>query len=348
MAGRPARTGARRCRRTPSTSRATSPARPRCSSGSDRARRAGHHGPTRSAALFVAGLVLLAAARLMRRNVDVLMDRAPAEAEAAALAGDRRRRAAGRAARLRMRQAAGRQFADVVIGVPPGRRRRPGPRRGRRGRGGGAARRCRRATSSSTSSRRGDEAALRERAHAAALRVPRVREIHNLSVLARRRPRTEVSLHLKLPGDLPLDEAHEVASEVERAIVESAARGRLRADAPRAARRSRARRRLGDEAAADRALIERIVRETTGAPPRELRFLQTDDGLRRATSRSGSTRTRRSPRRTRGRARSRSASGASGPRSPMSSSTPSREALHVQLRSSTSSAAGRAGSRATA
>src|SRR5438128_6779958 len=37
-----------------------------------------------AAALFVAALVLAAAARLMRANVDVLMDRAPAEAQAAA------------------------------------------------------------------------------------------------------------------------------------------------------------------------------------------------------------------------------------------------------------------------
>ena len=38
------------------------------------------------AALFVAVLVLVAAGRLMRRNVDVLMDRAPADAEEAARA----------------------------------------------------------------------------------------------------------------------------------------------------------------------------------------------------------------------------------------------------------------------
>src|SRR5207253_268450 len=65
-----------------------------------------------------------------------------------------------------------------------------------------------------------DEAALRERVLAAAQRVPRVREIHNLTVL-QIGPKAEVSLHLKLPGDLRLEEAHEVASEVERAIAES-------------------------------------------------------------------------------------------------------------------------------
>src|SRR4029453_12386822 len=65
-----------------------------------------------------------------------------------------------------------------------------------------------------------DHAALRERTLAAAQRVPRVREFHHPSV-PRLGGATEVSLHLKLPGDLPLEEAHEVATEVERAIVES-------------------------------------------------------------------------------------------------------------------------------
>ena len=46
--------------------------------------RAGYADGDSIAALFVAVLVLAAAIRLMRRNIDVLMDRAPAEAEAAA------------------------------------------------------------------------------------------------------------------------------------------------------------------------------------------------------------------------------------------------------------------------
>ncbi|HVD57869.1 MAG TPA: cation diffusion facilitator family transporter, partial [Thermoleophilaceae bacterium] len=50
------------------------------------AARAGYHWADSAAALFVAGLVLLAAGRLMRLNVDVLMDRVPPDAEEAALA----------------------------------------------------------------------------------------------------------------------------------------------------------------------------------------------------------------------------------------------------------------------
>ena len=77
---------------------------------------------------------------------------------------------------------------------------------------------------------------------------------------------TEVSLHLKLPGELPLEEAHEVATEVERAIIESvpevdAVQTHLEPLAEAAEGRERAR------GAADRELVERIVREATGSPP---------------------------------------------------------------------------------
>ena len=239
------------------------------------AARAGYHWADSAAALFVAALVLLAATRLMRLNVDVLMDRVPRDAQEAALA------AIGalpgiELRRLRMRQAAGRQFADVVIGVPPG----------------AAVAQGHAAADAVEAAVQGalpdsdivvhvepqlDEAALRERALAAAQRVSRVREIHNLTVL-RVGDATEVSLHLKLPGDLPLEEAHEVATEVERAIVESvpevdAVQTHLEPLAETGEGRS------VDADDADRDLVERIVREETGGPPRELRFLRTDDGL---------------------------------------------------------------------
>ncbi len=79
--------------------------------------RSGHPRADAVAALFVATLVLIAAARLMRRNVDVLMDRAPAAAEEAARRAIVGVRPPVQLRRLRMRQAAGRVFADVVIGV---------------------------------------------------------------------------------------------------------------------------------------------------------------------------------------------------------------------------------------
>ena len=239
------------------------------------AARAGYHWADSAAALFVAVLVLVAAGRLMRLNVDVLMDRVPPDAQEAAL------RAISalpgiELRRLRMRQAAGRQFADVVIGVPPG---------AAVGQGHAAADAVEAAVHGALPESdvvvhvepQVDRSGLRERALAAAQRVPRVREIHNLSVL-RVGDATEVSLHLKLPGDLPLEEAHQVATEVEREIVESvpeidAVQTHLEPLAEAGEGRS------ADDAAADVALVERIVRETTGSPPRELRFRRTDEGL---------------------------------------------------------------------
>src|SRR4029079_2066972 len=61
---------------------------------------------------------------------------------------------------------------------------------------------------------------VRERAHAAALAVPRVREVHNVSVVSLESG-TELSLHLKLPGDLSLEAAHHIAEDVEQAIREA-------------------------------------------------------------------------------------------------------------------------------
>jgi len=236
------------------------------------AARAGYDWADSAAALFVAALVLVAAARLMRLNVDVLMDRVPPDAQEAALAaiaalpGIELRR-------LRMRQAAGRQFADVVIGVPPA---------AAVGQGHAAADAVEAAVHGALPGSdvvvhvepQQDEAALRERVLAAAQRVPRVREIHNLIVLSVGNA-TEVSLHLKLPGDLPLEDAHEVATEVERAIVESVPE----VDAVQTHLEPLAEAGEGRDVAGDRDLVERIVREETGGPPRELRFLRTDDGL---------------------------------------------------------------------
>jgi divalent metal cation (Fe/Co/Zn/Cd) transporter len=115
---------------------------------------------------------------------------------------------------------------------------------------------------------------LRERALAAALGVPRVREIHNLSVLEVR-GRVEISLHLKLPGDLALEEAHEIAESVEReilaAVPEAAdVRTHLEPLAEPAA---------GEEVPLDETAVARVVEDETGAPPREVRFVRTDDGI---------------------------------------------------------------------
>ncbi|MDQ3867146.1 MAG: hypothetical protein M3304_10045, partial [Actinomycetota bacterium] len=117
------------------------------------------------------------------------------------------------------------------------------------------------------------------RALAAAARVREVREIHNLTVL-RADDRTEVSLHLKLPGSLPLVEAHAVASDVEAAIREelpevSAVQTHLEPLGEETAGRP-----LPAEASeGEREEVRRVVAEVTGRPPRDLRLYRTDDGL---------------------------------------------------------------------
>jgi cation diffusion facilitator family transporter len=225
-----------------------------------------------AAALFVAALVLIAAARLMRRNVDVLMDLAPADAQEAAQEAIAGLSPPVQLRRLRMRQAAGRQFADVVIGVPPG---------AAVAQGHAAADAVEAAVHEALPEsdvvvhvEPQDEAALRERALAAAQHVPQVREIHNLSVL-RTDSGAEVSLHLKLPGDLSLEDAHAVASEVEGAIADSlpevvSVQTHLEPLAEPA---------RGTKVDRDSTFVEAIVRSATGGPPRELRFLETDEGL---------------------------------------------------------------------
>ena len=236
--------------------------------------RAGHPRADAIAALFVAALVLVAAARLMRRNVDVLMDRAPADAEQAARRAIVDVSPPVQLRRLRMRQSAGRVFADVVIGVDYD---------AAVGQGHAAADSVERAVQSAlpeadvvvhVEPRRADDADVRERAHAAALDVPRVREVHNVSVVSVDSG-TELSLHLKLPGDLSLEEAHAIAEQVERAIERavpevSSVQTHLEPLGEEAA---------GTEVAGDAATVRRIVRSELGIDPAELRFVNTDEGL---------------------------------------------------------------------
>ena len=131
-------TRAPRSRRTRCTSAATSPGSVAVLVGLLIAR-AGYPNGDSVAALFVAVLVLVAAARLIRSNIDVLMDRAPDRGRGGRAGRDRGGDAGGRAApaahapgrRPPVRRRRDRRLVD--------RRGRPGPRRRRRGRGGGRA-----------------------------------------------------------------------------------------------------------------------------------------------------------------------------------------------------------------
>jgi cation diffusion facilitator family transporter len=225
------------------------------------------------AALFVSGLVVAAAVRLGSRNVDALMDRSP-EGETRIA----RQAIAGleppvELRRLRLRRGGGEHFADVVIGVAPG---------AAIGQGHAAADRVEAALQDALPGidvvvhvePRSGSAALRERVLGAALSVSLVREIHNLTVLEVDGA-PEVSLHLKLPGDLSLDTAHAIAEEVEAAI---------RRDAPEVRSVQTHLEPITEPASGeavdiDTAVIEEAVREETGAAARELRVVRTDDGI---------------------------------------------------------------------
>jgi divalent metal cation (Fe/Co/Zn/Cd) transporter len=90
--------------------------------------------------------------------------------------------------------------------------------------------------------------------------------------------RTEVSLHLKLPGELTLEQAHEVATQVEQAIKAAAPEvDSVQTHLEPLAEVGEGRRVTDDSA--ERDVVMGIVREITGRDARELRFLQTDDGL---------------------------------------------------------------------
>jgi cation diffusion facilitator family transporter len=225
------------------------------------------------AALFVSALVVIAAVRLASWNVDVLMDRSPEDDARVARRAIAALEPPVELRRLRLRRAGGEHFADVVIGVAPG---------AAIGQGHDAADRVEQALTDALPGidvvvhvePQDKEAALRERVLAAALTVSHVREVHNLSTLEVDGS-IEVSLHLKLPGDLPLERAHEIAESVEAAIHAAvpevkSVQTHLEPIAETAA---------GEEVEIDTAAIEAAVREEIGAAPRELRFVRTDEGI---------------------------------------------------------------------
>ena len=241
--------------------------------------RAGYQGADAIAALFVAALVLLAAGRLMRRNVRVLMDSAPRE-----LVQDAAREAiAGiqdtvSLRRLRMREVAGRHFADVVVAVEPD-----------------AAVAHAHAVASAIEEAIERElpgsdvmvhvepdaglGPLRQRATAAALAVGDVREVHNVTVL-RVGDSVELALHMKVSSVLTLSAAHDIASEVEAAILTSVpevARVQTHIEPLPEDGGMPAQQPAGLESQRD--AVNQLVKELTGREPRELRFRQTNQGL---------------------------------------------------------------------
>jgi cation diffusion facilitator family transporter len=228
------------------------------------------------AALLVAAIILFAAVRLIAENANVLMDRAPdrargdAERAIAELGDDIELR------RLRLRESAGRYFADVVVSVPPGQALVEGHH---------AADLVEGAVEQVLPGsdvvvhveprRRGLD--LRDRVLAIALAEPLVKEAHDVQIFEQQGS-ASVSLHLKFPADLDLRDAHEIAERVEQAIRARPGVGEVQTHLEPLERPLGAR--PPDERADLQATreIERLVRELTGSDPKRLRLLSTDAG----------------------------------------------------------------------
>jgi cation diffusion facilitator family transporter len=228
------------------------------------------------AALLIATIVLATGVRLIAENANVLMDRTPAEAREAAERAIDRLEGDIELLRLRLRESAGRYFADVVVAVPPGQavveghetanlieaaieRALPGsdvvvhvePRR--------------------------SGLDLRDRVLAIALAEPLVKETHDIAIFEQAGS-VNVALHLKFPADLDLEAAHAVAERVERAIRARPGVADVQThleplELPLPARPADDR---ADQHAA--AEIRCLVRERTGIEPRSARLLSTKTG----------------------------------------------------------------------
>jgi len=168
------------------------------------------------AALIVAAIVFVAAGRLAAESGAVLMDRASVESEEGIHRALARVNEPVSVQRIRVRHAAGRNFVDMVVAMNAD---------------AGLAQAHSSADAIEDAVRAelpgadvlvhvepaDTEGDLRERATVAALSVPEVREVHNVRVM-QVGDGYELSLHVKLPRDNTLGEAHDVVERLEAAI----------------------------------------------------------------------------------------------------------------------------------
>jgi cation diffusion facilitator family transporter len=230
-----------------------------------------------AAALFVAVLVVLAAVRLAKQSVDVLMDRSAVDAD------ERIREALSQieeqieVRRVRVRHAAGRHFVDIVIGVPLD----TGVSQAHavadriedlveRALGGADV-----VVHVEPSDAEGD---VRELATAAASAIPEVREVHNVRVM-RLPDGYELSLHVKLPRDLSLEQAHNAVERLEQRVREEVPELKyVHTHIEPLARTDWASAPDTDETAVEREAIESAVRRFTGSSPIAVNFRDGEQG----------------------------------------------------------------------
>ncbi len=227
------------------------------------------------AALLVAVIVLFAAGRLVKRSIDVLMDRASEDAERAvrrALEGQR-----VEVRRLRVRQAAGRHFVDLVVALSADA-------------GLAQAHTTADAIEDAVGAElpgadvlvhvepRDLEGDLRERATVAALSVPDVREIHNVRVM-QVDGGYELSLHVKLPRAFSLGDAHETVEQLDAGVLAAVPSLRMvHTHIEPLARTDWASKPSRDEVAEERGAIDEVVSRYTGHEPARVSFRDAERG----------------------------------------------------------------------
>jgi cation diffusion facilitator family transporter len=238
--------------------------------------RAGFAQGDASAALVIAAIILATATRLIAENANVLMDRTPSEAREAAERALARLEPDIELVRLRLRESAGRYFADVVVAVAPGAAVVEGHE---------AANRVEAAIEAALPGsdvvvhveprRQGLD--LRDRVLAIALGEPLVKEVHDITIYEHDGS-ASVSLHLKFPADLTLHAALAVTERIEQAI-------RARPDVSEVQTHLEPLERplIASPATTSADLdamreIKRIVLERTGNEPRKTRLLRTEAG----------------------------------------------------------------------
>jgi cation diffusion facilitator family transporter len=228
------------------------------------------------AALLVAAIIFLTALRLIAENANVLMDRTPSEAREAAERAIADLGADIELSRLRLRESAGRYFADVVVTVPPGQAVVEGHQ---------AADRIEAAVEDALPGsdvvvhveprRRGLD--LRDRVLSIALAEPQVMEAHDITIFEQNGS-VNVSLHLKFPADLDLRGATEISDRIEREICERPEVASVQTHLEPLERTLTAR--PGDAGAEQQTTeaIEMLLWERTGRGAERLKLLSTDGG----------------------------------------------------------------------
>jgi cation diffusion facilitator family transporter len=237
--------------------------------------RAGYPRGDAVAALTVAVLVLIAAARLAAQNIDALMDRAPSgldrliEQVARAVPGVAEVRS------VRVREAGGESFADVTIGVS----RLEGLERSHqtmdrvedavRSRIGPAQ------VTVHVEPSTGAEAP-NERVAAAALRVPGVVEVHNITVLEHGEAGRAITLHVRLPEDMPMRDAARTVERLKSEIRAEFGLARVFAHVEPSALGAQPARDIGREHPEIVETAERAVRSVAGAEAEVVVYQQGD------------------------------------------------------------------------